>query len=139
MTLGGLLVGPAKSAPAFARRSEPAAEQLGRQMLDAIASVLPESLAINASAWFVQALARNRSVEVSDPRKPPFEEDCEMNEETACSPVGNARESQQPGEHLAPTTDLMGCFQTYSREKPEAVALWCLGIGFVLGWKLKPW
>ena len=24
-------------------------------------------------------------------------------------------------------------------EHPEAAALWCLGIGFVLGWKLKPW
>ena len=25
------------------------------------------------------------------------------------------------------------------RQHPEAAALWCLGIGFVLGWKLKPW
>jgi hypothetical protein len=27
----------------------------------------------------------------------------------------------------------------YSRERPEVVALWTFGIGFVLGWKLKPW
>jgi hypothetical protein len=27
----------------------------------------------------------------------------------------------------------------YVRAKPENAALWCLGIGFVLGWKLKPW
>jgi hypothetical protein len=27
----------------------------------------------------------------------------------------------------------------YARENPGAAALWCLGIGFVLGWKLKPW
>lgn len=27
----------------------------------------------------------------------------------------------------------------YVREQPEAAALWALGIGFVLGWKLKPW
>jgi hypothetical protein len=27
----------------------------------------------------------------------------------------------------------------YAHEKPESAALWCLGIGFVLGWKLKPW
>jgi hypothetical protein len=27
----------------------------------------------------------------------------------------------------------------YAREQPEMAALWCLGIGFVLGWKLKPW
>jgi len=30
-------------------------------------------------------------------------------------------------------------FRSYVREKPEQAALWCLGIGFVLGWKLKPW
>ncbi|MHB9068588.1 MAG: hypothetical protein ACYC4B_32865 [Pirellulaceae bacterium] len=27
----------------------------------------------------------------------------------------------------------------YGRERPGTVALWCLGIGFVLGWKLKLW
>jgi hypothetical protein len=30
-------------------------------------------------------------------------------------------------------------FQEYGRERPGVVALWCLGIGFVLGWKLKLW
>jgi hypothetical protein len=30
-------------------------------------------------------------------------------------------------------------YREYAREKPEVVALWCLAIGFVLGWKLKPW
>jgi hypothetical protein len=28
---------------------------------------------------------------------------------------------------------------TKVRKHPESAALWCLGIGFVLGWKLKPW
>jgi len=27
----------------------------------------------------------------------------------------------------------------YARERPEVVALWTFGIGFVLGWRLKPW
>jgi hypothetical protein len=27
----------------------------------------------------------------------------------------------------------------YARERPEVVALWAFGIGFVLGWKLKLW
>ncbi|MBL9122169.1 MAG: hypothetical protein JNG90_00965 [Planctomycetaceae bacterium] len=35
--------------------------------------------------------------------------------------------------------DLMKHVRDYARENPEATALWCLGIGFVLGWKLKPW
>jgi hypothetical protein len=30
-------------------------------------------------------------------------------------------------------------FQEYARERPGVVALWCVGIGFVLGWKLKLW
>lgn len=29
-------------------------------------------------------------------------------------------------------------FCEYAKSKPETVALWCLGIGFVLGWKLRP-
>jgi hypothetical protein len=40
---------------------------------------------------------------------------------------------------LSPARDLVDYFREYAREKPEVVALWCLGIGFVLGWKLKPW
>jgi hypothetical protein len=27
----------------------------------------------------------------------------------------------------------------YAREQPVSAMLWALGIGFVLGWKLKPW
>jgi hypothetical protein len=30
-------------------------------------------------------------------------------------------------------------FRDYARERPEVVALWAFGVGFVLGWKLKPW
>lgn len=30
-------------------------------------------------------------------------------------------------------------FREYARERPEVVALWTFGIGFVVGWKLKPW
>jgi hypothetical protein len=29
--------------------------------------------------------------------------------------------------------------QEYGRERPEVLALWCFGLGFVLGWKLKLW
>jgi hypothetical protein len=35
--------------------------------------------------------------------------------------------------------DSVAYLREYAREKPETTALWCLGIGFVLGWKLKPW
>jgi hypothetical protein len=31
------------------------------------------------------------------------------------------------------------CFREYAKERPEVVALWTFGIGFVLGWKLKIW
>jgi hypothetical protein len=29
--------------------------------------------------------------------------------------------------------------EDYARAKPLPFALWAFGIGFVLGWKLKPW
>ena len=35
--------------------------------------------------------------------------------------------------------DLSTYFRNYARERPDVVALWCFGVGFVLGWKLKPW
>lgn len=27
----------------------------------------------------------------------------------------------------------------YARRRPEMAALVCVGLGFILGWKLKPW
>ncbi len=30
-------------------------------------------------------------------------------------------------------------FKQYAKERPEVVALWSFGLGFVLGWKLKIW
>jgi len=35
--------------------------------------------------------------------------------------------------------DVVQQLRKYIREKPESAALWCIGIGFVLGWKLKIW
>ena len=40
---------------------------------------------------------------------------------------------------LHPWEDLVEYFRVYSRERPEVVALTCFCVGFVLGWKLKPW
>jgi hypothetical protein len=35
--------------------------------------------------------------------------------------------------------DILEYLREYAREKPEMVGLWCFSIGFILGWKLKPW
>lgn len=35
--------------------------------------------------------------------------------------------------------DIVQHLTEYARENPTTAALWCFGIGFVLGWKLKPW
>lgn len=40
---------------------------------------------------------------------------------------------------MQPMPDLADYLKTYARERPEVAALWCFGVGFVLGWKLKPW
>ncbi|MCA9024324.1 MAG: hypothetical protein KDA86_03835 [Planctomycetaceae bacterium] len=43
------------------------------------------------------------------------------------------------GEDLQPSKDLVQYMKDYAREKPDVAALWCFGVGFVIGWKLKPW
>lgn len=52
----------------------------------------------------------------------------------------SANKSQRPAETLAETTkSAFDHFREYGRERPGVLALWCVGIGFVLGWKLKLW
>ena len=35
--------------------------------------------------------------------------------------------------------DALDYLADYARQNPGYVALCCLGVGFILGWKLKPW
>lgn len=35
--------------------------------------------------------------------------------------------------------DVVNYLVDYARDNPGYAALACLGVGFVLGWKLKPW
>ncbi len=52
----------------------------------------------------------------------------------------NQREGRQEVERLEEQAkDIVEHLTEYARENPTNAALWCLGIGFVLGWKLKPW
>ncbi len=37
------------------------------------------------------------------------------------------------------TRDIVDYLTEYARDNPGHAALFCLGVGFVLGWKLKPW
>ena len=40
---------------------------------------------------------------------------------------------------LKPWDDMVTYLKDYAKERPEVCALTCFGIGFILGWKLKPW
>lgn len=40
---------------------------------------------------------------------------------------------------ITPIGDVINYAKAYAKEKPEMAALWCFGVGFILGWKLKPW
>jgi ElaB/YqjD/DUF883 family membrane-anchored ribosome-binding protein len=51
-----------------------------------------------------------------------------------------ARRSPRPTRSTHEVTqDMMQVVTEYARENPGYAALICLGVGFVLGWKLKPW
>ena len=62
-----------------------------------------------------------------------------MNEEQTYPTKPNTQDAQPPCETLAECSELVEFARQYAREKPGVVAMWCLGVGFVLGWKLKPW
>ena len=51
------------------------------------------------------------------------------------APTGDIESSKD----VHPIEDLIAYLKRYSREKPQLAALGCLVVGFVLGWKLKPW
>ena len=51
-------------------------------------------------------------------------------------------ESKRPQNVETPkeiSNDIVEYLTEYAREKPGYAALCCIGVGFVLGWKLKPW
>lgn len=56
-------------------------------------------------------------------------------------PADMARAAEFPDmgtlEHLA--ADAADRVMDYAKANPVSFGLWALGIGFVLGWKLKPW
>ncbi len=53
------------------------------------------------------------------------------------SPVSRREESaDQLGEFLE---ERLRGVENYARTNPWAFGMWMAGIGFVLGWKLKPW
>jgi hypothetical protein len=68
------------------------------------------------------------------------------------SPAGRTQERSQPragsesgrltrtaGSQMQPFDDLLEYARVYARERPETFALACFGVGFILGWRLKPW
>ena len=37
------------------------------------------------------------------------------------------------------TSDLGGAIQDYGRKQPQAIAIGIFVLGFMIGWKIKPW
>lgn len=58
---------------------------------------------------------------------------------SAPSPAAEARELLDEHNVHEMTHDLTEYLTNYARQNPGTAALTCIGIGFVLGWKLKPW
>ena len=61
-----------------------------------------------------------------------------MNRTTSTQPT-NQRNRVEPPSLSDAAQDALSIFQDYAKDRPDVVAFTCLGIGFILGWKLKPW
>ena len=51
----------------------------------------------------------------------------------------SGRMTRQGRSQMQPFDDLLEYARQYARERPETFALACFGVGFILGWRLKPW
>lgn len=38
---------------------------------------------------------------------------------------------------VEPARDLASLLRDYAHEKPDVAAMWCFGLGFIIGWKLR--
>jgi len=54
---------------------------------------------------------------------------------TAATPARQTEAKSSP----EPLKDLTAYLKEYAQREPEMAALWCVGVGFVLGWKLRGW
>ncbi len=47
--------------------------------------------------------------------------------------------SQHAATHFVqePAQDLLGLAKQYVQEKPDVAAMWCFGLGIIVGWKLR--
>jgi len=54
-------------------------------------------------------------------------------------PMFRAAHAHQGVELETYALDALDRLKRYARDEPVSFGLWALGIGFVLGWRLKPW
>jgi hypothetical protein len=52
---------------------------------------------------------------------------------------GQDRNAMSAAVALHPVEDMVQYVCEYTRQQPERVALTCFAVGFILGWRLKPW
>lgn len=62
-----------------------------------------------------------------------------MNQSAATTQTERNVPRHTPASDLQPSKDIVEYLKEYARDKPDVAALWCFGLGFVIGWKLKPW
>ena len=58
---------------------------------------------------------------------------------TSASGVRTGGRAGEMGGQRHPVSDVYKYLLDYARQNPETAALWCFGLGFILGWKMKPW
>jgi len=53
--------------------------------------------------------------------------------------VAASESAKQCGIHYVtePAQDMFGLLKTYAKTNPDVVAMWCFGLGAVVGWELR--
>jgi hypothetical protein len=62
-----------------------------------------------------------------------------MSQQRTQQAVREERATPRTQPEMHPVDDVIQYVRDYTRQRPETVAIACLAVGFVLGWRLKPW
>ena len=83
----------------------------------------------------------SQSSSTASSEKRASESESESSSQSRYSPSSSSSSSQRAGSavDMRPSRDMINYVRRYARQKPDVAALWCFGLGVIVGWKIKPW
>jgi len=81
----------------------------------------------------------SQSSSTASSEKRASESESESSSQSRYSPSSSSSQRAGSAVDMRPSRDMINYVRRYARQKPDVAALWCFGLGVIVGWKIKPW